>query len=74
MLARDELIARMKEDIHSNHSGDIFGIEEVADYILAKQKNMIYVLDSIMRWGEANGGHWCRESARNVLAKNKETV
>jgi hypothetical protein len=32
-----------------------------------KQKEMYDALDSIARWGEDNGAHWCRETARKAL-------
>ena len=70
-MNKEYVIKLLNETISSNHSGDIDGIEEVADAILAKQKDMKDALDSIMRWGEQNGGHWCRETARSALKENK---
>lgn len=73
-MNKKELIALLHEHIYCDYSGDMFGIEEVADIILAKQKAMTETLEDISSWGEQNGGHWCRAIAKRVLTSSEKCI
>ena len=68
-MTEEDLVKFLYENIYCDYSGDIFGVEEVAKIIFKNQKLMIETLDNISRWGEQNGGHWSRETARSCMRK-----